>query len=393
MIVGCQNCCEPDLFRAFEILNEDYIPGASTVQEYDDELDTCPKCRKQILINDYIILDKEDFISEATNFLANVISSNIKECQNCNWTIIPHEQQHGDSLNLKLVSNLVSEYELSPELEGVLYEKIYCSCGNRLNSDDPYVSEDDLNDWFGEEEIEFIINTFDISAQDTEDFITFLQHHPMLGLEHHVGRTILNKIKKGSLKETEIFKKGSIFYRGRNRNKFERLVPFIEKELWHPPIGLPRQGRYNPPGVPYLYLANSINTVMNEINPSKNDVVDVGELVTLKEFKVFNSTLADIDIFASMENEHEHHAFSYEYIFTNFLSQCLAYCGFNGIAYKSVKSKEGLNLCLFNFTPDTDIEMKSIHTNVNIEYKEDPFGILPKSEIIEIEKKDPSLLF
>ncbi|AJI25577.1 RES family NAD+ phosphorylase (plasmid) [Priestia megaterium] len=385
MIEGCQSCCYPQLFETFSYLNEDYVPGATRVKQYDNEVEFCPICEIVLLEDDYIVTNKEDFLEEAIEFLAQKINYNIKECQYCNGTIIPYEQQYGDSLNLNLVSELVDEYYIPTELQPQIYSKLKCSCGNPVNSDDPYVSEQEIKDWFGDE-FDFIIKTFGISAEETGEFILFLQEHPMLGLEHNIGKTILDKIKKRDFPFIETIKESTVYYRGRTRNQFQRMVPFIAEELWNPPIGFPQQGRFNPPGVTNLYLASEREVVLKEISPQKNDIVDIAEFEIIKDLKVFNSTKSDIDIFASMANDQHHLSFSYEYIFPNFLAQCLSFCGFNGIIYKSVQSENGVNLCLFNFNKDTDIRMNKIHTNANIQIsdKEDPFGLKPRPQTIEV---------
>ncbi|HDR8128227.1 TPA: RES domain-containing protein [Bacillus cereus] len=375
MIVGCLNCCHPKLFEVFDDLNIETIPGTLLASDFGDDLETCSKCNSVLLSDDHVIIDKDDFLAETTDLLAEKINDEITECQSCNDNIILYKQRTGEQLDLNTIGELVSTFNLPKEIESFVYEKIQCRCGNSLNSDDPYVTKEELNDWFGEE-IDFVINTFDISAEDTQDFIKFLQDNPMLGLEHKVGKTILKKIKEETLDEIEVLEEKLIFYRGRKRNKYERLVPFIEDELWHPPLGLPKQGRYNPPGVAYLYLADSTDVVINEIAPSNNDIVEIGELETLKPLKVFNSTKADIDIFAALERDDDGHVFAYEYIFPNFLSQCLAYCNFNGILYQSIKSNTGVNLCLFNFKQNIDIKMKAVHVDVKKKTK-NPFIDLP----------------
>lgn len=387
-MVGCQNCCHSELFRAYLLLGEDYIPGAEIVSEYDDELEECLKCKKRLMADDYIVTDEEYFLSESLEYLAQKINEEIYECQSCNWTIIPYEQRNGDALNLNMVGSLVDSYNIPYDLQERIYSHLKCRCGNPVSSDDPYVNENELKDWFNED-IEFIIETFNVSGDETLEFIEFLQENPMLGLSHPVGQKIFEKTGKFEIPGIEDIKAGTIFYRGRIRNKFQRVAPFIEEELWNPPIGIPQQGRYNPPGVTNLYLGNTQQAILSEISPSNLDIVDIAEFEITKDLKVFNSTKTDVDIFAGMVKDNVIYSFSYEYIFPNFLSQCLAFHGFNGILYSSVKDTEGLNLCLFNFNKDVDINMSKIYINANISSDDDPFGI--KKEIIKIEKQQIDL--
>lgn len=383
---GCQNCCHPNLFKAFELIEEDYVPGTDKVHEYDEELEQCPVCHAELNANDFIVIDEEHFLDEALEYMANEINQNIYECQYCNWTIIPYEQQYGDPMDLNIISSLVDSYEIPADLQPRLYGYLKCNCGNSVSSDDPYVTKEKVNEWL-DDEIEFIVETFNISGEETEEFIQFLQRNPMLGLAHPVGQKIYKKIEDGDLPGIEEIKAGEVYYRGRTRNKLQRLVPFIEEELWNPPIGIPQQGRYNPPGVTSLYLGNKQDAILLEIAPSNLDIVDIAEFEVKSNLKVFNTTQTDVDIFAGMTKGPNGLIYSYEYIFPNFLAQCLAYHGFNGIIYKSVKDTKALNICLFNFSQDEDICMKKIHVNANILSANDPFGLGPKKKTIIIEPK------
>ncbi|GGB69138.1 RES family NAD+ phosphorylase [Fictibacillus barbaricus] len=385
-MVGCQNCCHSDLFRTFKLLDEDYVPGAEVVSEYDDELEECPICKTPLMDDEYLVVDEENFLDESLKYLAQKINAEIYECQSCNWTIIPYEQRNGDPLDLNMVGSLVDSYNIPSHLLSRIYSYLKCRCGNPVNHDDPYVTEGEIKNWFNED-IEFIIETFNVSGEETEEFIEFLQENPMLGLSQPIGKTIFDKIRNSDFPGIEKIKAGTIFYRGRTRNKYQRLVPFIEEELWNPPIGIPQQGRFNPPGVTNLYLGDKQDAVLLEISPSNLDIVDIAEFEITSELKVFNSTKTDIDIFAGTVKDNNGYSSSYEYIFPNFLSQCLAYHGFNGIVYSSVKDPEALNLCLFNFQKNVDIRMTKIHTNANVSSDDDPFGLKPKIEIVKVENK------
>lgn len=392
---GCQYCYYPGLFGVFELLNEDYIPGAEQVKEHADEIDNiCPICSAILLEKDYVVIDKEFFLKESLNYLADEINKEIYECQYCNWTIIPYVQQYEDPLQLKTIGELVDGYSIPSDLQQEVRGLLSCNCGNPVASDDPYVSKIEIEEWFSDE-VEFIVETFNISGEETDEFIRFLQENPMLGLAHPVGSKIFNGIND-ELQGMEKITVGSKFFRGRTRNKFQILVPFIEEELWNPPIGIPQQGRFNPPGVTNLYLGDSKDAILLEISPSELDVVDIAEFIVTKDLNVFNSTKTDIDIFTGMLKEPNDFTTSYEYIFPNFLAQCLSYHGYDGVVYASVKDPQALNLCLFNVKKNEDIRMNTIYTNANLTTGNDPFGLEPKQETIIIEDTkdiDPTDLF
>lgn len=359
---GCQYCCNPELFHVFELIDEETVPGAERLRVYDEYVEKCTTCSRYLEDNDYIIEDENLFLDESLKFLANMINDEIHECQSCNWTIIPYEQRYGNSLDLSTVGQLVEGYSIPSNLQGRIYENLHCKCGEPVSHDDPYVTEGELRSWFNDE-TEFIEETFNTLEEETFEFIEFLQENPMLGLTHPVGQQIFNKIKNNDFLGIEKIEVGTTFYRGRKRNQHQRLVPFIEDELWNPPIGVPNQGRYNPHGVTNLYLGDNIDAIMLEIKPSILDIVDIAEFEILTDLKVFDSTKTDIDIFAGKAKGPDEFSSSIEYVFPNFLSQCLSYHGFNGIVYTSVKDSDALNLCLFNFTKDQDIKQTKIHTN------------------------------
>ncbi|OEH53937.1 hypothetical protein AQ616_15805 [Oceanobacillus sp. E9] len=386
---GCQNCCEAELFRTFSYLEEDYIPGATPAIEYDEELKICPVCEESLSENDYVVDDEVSFIEDSLKFLAQKINLQICECQYCNSTIIPYEQGYGDAQSLSTVNELVDSYCIPTHLIPKIYEYISCNCGNSPSPDDPYVSKEELDEWYGEKK-KFIINTFNISGEDTIDFIDFLEEYPMLGLLHNVGKEIFEQIKNNTIPGVVTINPGDIYYRGRTRNRLQRVVPFVEEELWNPPVGVPNQGRFNPHGVSNLYLGDKESTILSEISPSNNDIVDIAEFEVTESLKVFNSTQTDIDIFAAMENEDNGFSSSYEYIFPNFLAQCLAYNNFKGILYKSVKDTSGLNLCLFNVIKDEEISMIKIHENANVDNNDflSNLGFGLKRTTVFIEKKE-----
>ncbi|NGY85211.1 dual specificity protein phosphatase family protein (plasmid) [Bacillus megaterium] len=67
-------------FETFSYLNEDYVPGATRVKQYDNEVEFCPICEIVLLEDDYIVTNKEDFLEEAIEFLAQkstIISKNV----------------------------------------------------------------------------------------------------------------------------------------------------------------------------------------------------------------------------------------------------------------------------------------------------------------------------
>ncbi|MFB4212950.1 RES family NAD+ phosphorylase [Shouchella sp. JSM 1781072] len=349
-------------------IDETNLSGITTLQEYiDDEQSVnkegvfCAYSEKEIFEYEYILIEENEFLNELLHEVKCLLSALIKNCSSCDLEKIPYTQQYDDPFNLNTVYDLLSSHSV-PQIFISRIGSLKCSCGNDVYQDDPYLEEGELDDWIGEE-INFIIDTFGIDLDAAVEFIEFLKMNPMMALYHPIGILISDKIQSREIIGVDIIKKNSTFYRGRKRKFHERRVPFIKEELWNPEVGLPSQGRYNPPGVSNLYLANNIEVVKQEINLGINELVDIAEFHINKDLLVFNTTVTDIDIFANMQKQDDL-SFNPEYIFTNFLAQCLAYHGYHGVIYESVKINQGMNVCLFNVEPIKDLDIHYIQESV-----------------------------
>ena len=148
-----------------------------------------------------------------------------------------------DPLDLKSVYELVEGLSLQAEITNEIYANIYCSgCGSELENDQPYVTKEEVQEWY-EDNVDVVVKTFDISQSNGEEFISYLNLNPMLGLNHPVGKKIFEKIRNRQMAGISYIRAGESFYRGRVRNNIERKAPFINEEMWNPPKGFPAQGR------------------------------------------------------------------------------------------------------------------------------------------------------
>jgi hypothetical protein len=145
--------------------------------------------------------------------------------------------------------------------------------------------------------------------------------------------------------------------------------PFDEKRM-KPRPGRAREGRANPKGIPFLYLATHKETAAAEVRPWKGGVVSVGQFQPVRELKLVNTTLRSKKMFfigrqpSPLKREEAvwgyiDHAFSEpttlsddatEYVPTQVLSELFRDAGYDGIGYRSAYGP-GHNIVLF----DTDI--------------------------------------
>ena len=177
---------------------------------------------------------------------------------------------------------------------------------------------------------------------------------------------------KETLEHTrEIIPQGETFWRARIKNEdIPAEKSKQEDESGPAPPGKPSNGRMNPPGISYLYIASDPRTSITEIRPKVGDKVWLGEFKTKRALKISN--LQDIpslnpqSIFDdkwSQYNILQEHALATigkeislptknnapetEYLLTQILSEYISSLGFDGIRYPSSLTNHGYNIVLF----------------------------------------------
>lgn len=321
----------------------------------------CPNCDEFLEEGDIIISNEYNFLEEVAKEIGEVLSAKIAECQDCNNDKILYEQRHGDLDNLNTVFELLEEWQFDKEVRTHIRQFIRCSnCNDVLSEDTPYVTSEELASWYGEYD-EVFDQVFEVSSQEGNEFIDYLEQHPMLGLNHPIGKKIFKMIQDETVKGNYLLKPGTQFLRGRTRRKMERLVPFVKEELWNPPVEVSSQGRYNPAGVSVLYLAETEEVIIKELAYNKVKThLDIAEFQVKQQLKVLDLSKTNSSNFSRMHAS-EDSAVKKEYLFPNFVMQCLMINDFKGIIYDSVK-EDGINICLFNFGKEKDITINKVYT-------------------------------
>jgi hypothetical protein len=134
-----------------------------------------------------------------------------------------------------------------------------------------------------------------------------------------------------------------------------------------PPAGLATEGRANPKGIPYLYLASQRDTAAAEVRPWKCAYVSVGQFRAVRDLRIVNTTLyskhviylhkqvdplkreeavwGDIDrAFAVPTTPADNES---EYVPTQVLAELFKEAGFDGVGYRSSYGG-GHNVALFD---------------------------------------------
>lgn len=169
-----------------------------------------------------------------------------------------------------------------------------------------------------------------------------------------------------------------------------------------PKAELVTEGRANPKGIAYLYLASSIDTAISEVRPWLDEGISVAHFRTIREFSVVDLSkmhgqsslslltfpqlfgekpispdLIDQCIWTEVDN-----AFSRpvsrsdstsSYVPTQILAEALREDGYDGVIYKSsFGGEKGYNVALFDGS-DTEIVKCSLHRikAISIEHHED----------------------
>ncbi|WP_404591986.1 RES family NAD+ phosphorylase [Paenibacillus sp. RC73] len=154
-----------------------------------------------------------------------------------------------------------------------------------------------------------------------------------------------------------IDKEDGPFYRGRVEGD---KGPYIKaRDLKAPPTLLSKVGRINPIGLSFLYVADTIDTALQELHQEVGKVVSIAKCVPNRDLKLLNLT-HDIkedkktNSFRRIINERFSTPINYENPVLEYLpTQVIAIyvkdvMEYDGIKYQSSINKDGYNIVLFD---------------------------------------------
>ena len=153
-------------------------------------------------------------------------------------------------------------------------------------------------------------------------------------------------------------------YRARRTDDGTKLPP---SQMGKPPIEKATNGRANPVGISYLYLASDVSTAIAEIRPSIKDFITIGQFTVNEEIKIVD--LRDISPFQFTQDEDfetivykigylkklgddlskpiNNRRADLDYLPTQYLCEFIKNCNWDGVAYKSYL-EDGYNIALFH---------------------------------------------
>ncbi len=143
-------------------------------------------------------------------------------------------------------------------------------------------------------------------------------------------------------------------------------IPFEYKRM-KPLNNSAPEGRANPKGISYLYVATDKKTAMSEVRPSLGEIISVGKFEAIKKLLIIDFTKhqrkakfwviepsqaqivdrvwADID--EAFSRPISNNTFNSGYVPTQIIAELIMSLGYDGIAYKSSLA-EGKNIVLFD---------------------------------------------
>lgn len=167
----------------------------------------------------------------------------------------------------------------------------------------------------------------------------------------------------------------------------EEPCPYHQKRM-KPVLYFAAEGRANPKGIPYLYLATDKETAMSEVRPWIDSLISVGQFKTKKDLRLIDCSVhsGKGSVFYVEEPSDEKRALSVwshidkafsepgtssnntsDYVPTQILTELFKAEGYDGIVYKSSLSV-GFNLVLFDIDA-ADITNCFLYNTESIAFK------------------------
>jgi hypothetical protein len=173
------------------------------------------------------------------------------------------------------------------------------------------------------------------------------------------------------------------------------LVPYpYPAERMKPIVGQATEGRANPKGIPYLYLATERDIAMSEIRPWLDSTVSIAQFKVIRDLTVIDcsrnrasvplwaaggpepapvererAVWIDIDRgFAEPVGRRDDVA---DYVSTQIIGELFKHAGYDGVMYRSAFSNTGHNVALFDTAAAELVSCALFYPkNIDIEFRE-----------------------
>ncbi|PEV50746.1 hypothetical protein COK37_21045 [Bacillus thuringiensis] len=371
----CCNCSINAYLDEFKIKIEDLdeYPKIKVVGYGEEDTFVCKECGEELEALDMYFTCEDDLkigLTIIVTAIANVLSDEIEHCSHCEGRDLQDYEVRAEKEKISYqssgidIADFLCNMNVPDDIHAEIMPKLRCNCGygegyhpkqNPDNghfdySDRIYKSEEIHEFWGGFEErlIEVAqIYGVIISMEQIDDFVQHCFDNPMLAYKHNLAKLIFDVLNKVLEKKANLSVQiGESLFRGRCRAKDNKK--FEVGNLGMPPKGLASHGRYNLVGTSVLYLTDDKMGIPYEIEPKKNEVIDVAEYQVQQELVLFDvdAIFGDFSLFINRENN-ESTLVKRNYLFTNFLASVCNEVGFDGVYYKGAGDKPYNNIAIF----------------------------------------------
>ncbi|MGA7323843.1 MAG: RES family NAD+ phosphorylase [Rhodomicrobium sp.] len=227
-------------------------------------------------------------------------------------------------------------------------------------------------------------------------------------LRDQASENFLNDLLTGCVNRKLVIPKGSFYWRarlGREQklvtNEYDDISVSWLEDLPYSQDGMKpipnwqSEGRANPRGIPYLYLATTRDTALAEVRPWIGSLISVVQFKIERDLNVIDCskhhskkllrTLArdktlsrDDGIWIALDRAFATPVTSNdeggEYIPTQIIAELFKCNGFDGIRYKSLLSEDGYNVALFKVDDASAVNPITLYTADSIGFDFQPYG-------------------
>uniref|UniRef100_UPI001BB35331 RES family NAD+ phosphorylase n=1 Tax=Bacillus hominis TaxID=2817478 RepID=UPI001BB35331 len=183
-----------------------------------------------------------------------------------------------------------------------------------------------------------------ITKEEVISFYLHLSRYPMLGLEHEVGKRILNELEQVKIINVQ----NKVLYRARPRDSKKRVIPYSSDEMFSAPYGVSGHGRFNVVGQGELYTCDNKDIAVTECVKGADITVDIIEWELIEDIKLIDLTDIESPLVQYCSFSAETSS-GLEYLVPNFIAQCAKSKGIAGIVFISAQKSDALNYVFFDY--------------------------------------------
>ena len=225
------------------------------------------------------------------------------------------------------------------------------------------------------------------------DFCESIKHKNRFFNNSFLDREEAEKLLSKSVRIVKKDEANSLFRAriGGKQRKYGKVMPYPASQMGAPSSVQAGNGRANPKGIAYLYLATNIDTAIAEVRPVKNAQISVSKVSLLGDIKVVDfsgqlyvpSPFAMRNLRQELERTHllkqigecfampiDPASTDIEYVPTQFISEYIKNLGYDGFVFQSSLGS-GLNYVIFD-PKKAEVQEANLYRVKDIQYIFEP---------------------